>query len=479
MTEFRNALLLVLITVLGAGFTTSCIEDGFTTSPSDQPTFSVDTLDMGVIFTQQPSVTQRFTVYNRANKGLNISSISLSGDNASLFRLNVDGFSGKSFANVEIRANDSIFVLVETTLPANDRNVPVEITASLEFLTNGLERSVTLAARGRDVVRLKGSVYTSDTRLTAERPYQIYDSLVVAPGATLSIEPGAELYFHDRAMMIVRGTLEAVGTPEKEITFAGDRTGNVAADIPFDLMSRQWVGMFFTSTSRNNRLDYCHVRNTWQGVTIDGTDAALEGKDLPDLTMLNSRLRNSGGYALETRHAAVKAVGCEIAEAAEGAVLLHGGRHTFNHCTLANYYLFSALGGPILQLSHAEEKTDDGSGLPMLAAEITNTIIYGLGKDISHGDLTGTNVFLRSCLLKSDGKDDDNFITCAWGKDPMFHTVREEYIFDYRLKEDSPAIGTADPALTLPEAATDRLGNPRGTAADIGAYVFQPNNTKQ
>lgn len=462
MNNFRF-LLLFFFAALAAGLS-SCIEDGFTTSPSDQPTFSVDTLDLGVIFTEQPSTTHRFVVYNRASKGININRISISGDNAALFRLNVDGFSGTDFSDVEIRAKDSIFVLVETTLPANDRTVPVEITASLDFLTNGVEQSVVLAATGRDVTRLRAVTFDTDTRLTAERPYQIYDSLVVAEGATLTVDPDAELYFHDGAMMIVRGTLNAVGSPGHEITFAGDRTGFVAADIPFDLMSRQWIGMFFTSTSTGNRLDYCLVKNTWQGVTADSSD----------LTMVNTRLRNSGGYALETYHSAVRAYGCEFAEAASGAVLLHGGDHVLDQCTLANYYLFSALGGPILQFGHLGAESDDASGLPYLQARLDNCIVYGNGKDISHGDLTGTAVFLRHCLLKSAGTDDDNFISCVWDQDPLFYTVREDYIFDYRLREDSPAIGAADPSLNAPEAAVDRYGNPRGQVPDLGAYVHIP-----
>ncbi|MCM1033697.1 MAG: hypothetical protein NC405_08080 [Odoribacter sp.] len=473
INRLRITLLTIIAAVAVASSLSSCIEDGFTTSPSDLPTFSVDTLDMGVIFTDQPSTTQRFVVYNRASKGLCIDEIAITGENASLFRLNVDGFSGTTFNNVEIRANDSIFVLVETTLPANGETVPVQVTAALDFKANGATRSVTLAATGRDVVRLRGYVVEGDQYLTADRPYQIFDSLVVAPGATLTIAPGAELFFHDGSMMVVRGRLKADGEAGHEITFAGDRTGNVAADISFDLMSRQWTGMFFTSTSHGNSLKYCLVKNTWQGVTVNGTDVP-DGEPLPDLTIINSRLRNSGSYALETYYARITAIGTEISEAADGAVLLHGGNHVFNHCTLSNYYLFSALGGPILQLSHVDEKTDDGSGRPMLAASISNTIIYGLGSDVSHGDLTGTGVTLQNCLLRSAGTDDDNFIDCLWDTDPLYYTVREDYLFDYRLRDDSPAIGAANPALMLNEASFDRYGLPRGSMPDLGAYVYSP-----
>ena len=455
--------LLTILCAVTAGLT-SCIEDGFSSSASDQPTFSTDTLHMGVIFTEDPSVTHRFTVYNRADKGISIDRISLSGPGADCFRLNVDGFSGRDFSNVEIRAKDSIYVFVETTLPANGRTAPVEVLAALDFLTKGETRTVTLQAQGRDVVRLRGVVLDANTRFTAEKPYQIYDSLVVAPGATLTLEPGTELFFHDGAYMAVRGTLKAVGTPEAKINMSGDRTGNVVTDISFDIMSRQWTGLFFTDTSADNELSYTDLRNTWQGVTVDRAP----------LLMVNSRLHNSGGLVLEADHARIRAYGCEFAEGAEGVVRLRGGEHVFNHCTLSNNYLFAAITGPLLGLEHTDEKDADESGMPYLQADITNSILYGIGSDLNKKDLTGTQVKLRRCLLKSNGSNDDNFIDCIWGEDPLFHTVREDYIFDYRLRDGSPAIGAADPSLTAPEARTDAYGLSRGPVPDLGAYVHTP-----
>lgn len=458
--QFISAILAIIV----AAVCHSCIEDGFSGSSADQPEFSVDTLHMGTLFTEEPSTTHRFLVYNRADKGIIINKISVSGANADLFRLNVDGFSGREFSDVEIRANDSIFVFVEATLPPNGATVPVDVDASLDFLTAGVTRSVTLAARGRDVERLRAVTLAADTRLTADRPYQIYDSLVVAQGVTLTIDPGAELYFHDGAYMAVRGTLKALGSPEKEIIMAGDRTGNVVTDISFDLMSRQWTGIFFTSTSRGNELRNTCVRNTWQGVTADQAQ----------LRLVNSRLRNSGSLVLEAYHSQIEAYGCEFAEAADGVVYLQGGQHVFNHCTFANYYLFSAIAGPILQFSHFNADTDDESGAPYLKADFTNSIVYGLGTDLSHGKLDGTEVTLHRCLLKSQGSDDANFINCLWDTDPLYRTVRADYYFDYRLQAESPAIAAADPALTAPEAATDAYGLARGAAPDLGAYVYTP-----
>lgn len=453
---------------------TSCIEDGFSNSPSDQPVFSTDTLDLGVVFTDTPTPTSRMLIHNPHSKGMILSRVSLSGEGAQYFRLNVDGIPGREFDNVEIRNRDSVFVLVEATLPENGSDFPAAVTASLDVTVSGVTNSVILKATGQDVHRIKGDVLTGDVRLSAGRPYQIFDSLTVAEGATLTLDPGVTLCFHDGAMLIVRGSLQSLGTVEKPVVMAGDRTGNVVADISFDIMSRQWTGVFFTATSTASRMENTVVKNTWQGVTVSGDGATEE----PALTLINCRLRNSGGLVLESLHSNIKAIGCEFAEGGGGLVAVHGGKATFNHCTFANNYLFSAISGPALGFSHlglgTDLSMDDDSGLPAASVSVTNSIIYGLGADVFPGDLTGADVRLERCLIKSKGSDDENFIDCLWDADPLYYTVRNDYYFDYRLQPDSPAIGAANPALTLQEASVDGYGLRRGSVPDLGAYVFTP-----
>lgn len=459
-------LLLLIITAVMQ----SCIEDGVSSSSADQPTFSTDSLKLGTVFTEQGSTTHRFLVYNRHDKIININSIRLRDMIQNVFRLNVDGESGSEFHNVEIRPNDSIYVFVEATLPPNGKIGPLTISNALDFTTLGVTKSVVITADGIDVTRLKAAIIDTDTRLTAERPYQLFDSLVVAPGVTLTIDPGAHLYFHDKSELIVRGSLRVNGTPESPVNMTGDRTGNVVASIPFELMSGQWGGIYFATTSSANKMVNTSIRNMSYGVVVDSVAASTP--DNPALYLLNCQIHNSAGYILQAAHSAVTAIGTELTDAANGIVYIRGGNLTMNHCTIANYYLFSALGGAALQLDHINDETDDLSGLPKLQADITNTIIYGNGTDISHGDLTGTAVTLRRCLLKSAGTDDDNFINCLWDTDPAYYTVREEYLFDYRLKPESPAIQAADPALTLPDAATDRYGVARLTPPSLGAYEY-------
>ncbi|MDE5595828.1 MAG: hypothetical protein K2I89_09695, partial [Muribaculaceae bacterium] len=426
-------------------------------------------LKMGVVFTEQKTTTHRFSVSNPASKSLAISHIGLSGDAAEYFRLNVDGFSGREFNNVEIRGKDSIFVFVEATLPTANADLPVEMNAFVDFTTNGVSRSVVLSALGQDVIRLNGLIVDNDTHFDSAKPYQIFDSLVVAQGATLTLAPGTRLLFHDSAYLAVDGTLISDGTVEQPVILSGDRTGNVVTDISFDLMSRQWKGVIFGAGSKNNDLRHTEIKNTNFGVIVDGEEAASAETSL---VLTNCRLHNSGATVLTAYHADIDAVGCEFAEGSEGLVTLVGGSHSFNHCTFANNYLFTAISGPAIAFSHFNGETDDQSQRPYLTANIDNSIIYGLGQDLSHGDFTDTEIFIRNCLMKSEGNDDDNFLNCIWGEDPLYYTVRSEYLFDYRLKADSPAIGAADASLSSPRSSYDAYGNARGAQPDLGAYVY-------
>lgn len=439
---------------------TACIEDGIDPSPSSQPVFSVDTLNIGVVFTDQATPTSRFTVYNPHGKVMNISNIALRNGNKG-FRLNVDGFSGESFSNVEIRPNDSIYVFVEATLHANGAPTLTEITDLLDFTTNGVTRSVVIRAEGQDVERLRGEIITSDTRLSADMPYQIYDSLIVAPGVKLTIPEGTTLHFHDKAFMRVFGSLIVEGSSQKPVTFCGDRTGSVVGDISFDLMASQWEGVHFAPGSRGNSLSHTVIKNTVSGVLADS---------LSQVKFHNCRLRNSASYSLTGLYADLTLTGCEVAEASISPFAAVGGKIIANHCTFANYYLFTVIGGAGVHLFHIGPENDLGIEAPYMQADFSNCIFYGLGQDFAPGDLTGTDVFVRRCLFKSEGTDDENMIECIWDSDPLYATVRNDYYFDYRLFPESPAIGAADPELTLPESALDAYGTPRYPSPNLGAY---------
>lgn len=441
----------------------ACIEDGISTSPAEQPEFSTDTLSFGDQFTGEVTVTHRLMVYNRFDKIMSISDISLSEGDRSVFRLNVDGQSGSRFSGIEIRPNDSIYVLVSARLNLNDSYLPEIVNEDLNFVTNGVKRTVVLSANGMNIESLTDPVIDSDTRWDADRPRRISGTLLIAPGATLTLGPGTTLYFHDKASMQVEGTLISEGTAEAPVIMRGDRLGSVVGNISFDLMASQWGGVSFTPTSIGNRLQFTEIRNTSSGVTADSTQ----------LYLVNCRLRNSASNALRSTHSVLTAIGCEFAEAARSPLFIHGGKALIAHSTLSNYYLFSAISGPLLGLDHYDADHDDETGAPYLSVRVENSILYGSSSELSVKDLSAADVILSNCMLRSKGTDDDNFINCLWDTDPLFYTVRADYIFDYRLHPDSPAIGAAaTSSVVLP--ATDFYGTPRPTTPALGAYEPRP-----
>ncbi|MDE6399457.1 MAG: hypothetical protein K2L68_01170, partial [Muribaculaceae bacterium] len=61
-------------------------------------------------------------------------------------------------------------------------------------------------------------------------------------------------------------------------------------------------------------------------------------------------------------------------------------------------------------------------------------------------------------------------------ENPLFLTVRSDYYFNYRLMNDSPAIGKGNPAFVTAECLFDMDGLDRlaNGAPDLGAYVYSP-----
>ena len=110
--------------------------------------FSVDTLKIGTVFTDQVTPTHRFTVRNPHSKQLSISDINLSGPAADCFRLNVDGIAGKRFNAVDIRGKDSIFVFVEATFPEGAKPM-TDYEAKVDFTTNGITKALSLLPKAK------------------------------------------------------------------------------------------------------------------------------------------------------------------------------------------------------------------------------------------------------------------------------------------------------------------------------------------
>lgn len=463
----RFPLYIILILASFITLTTSCIEDDFTTSSSDVLKFSTDTIAFDTIFTDLSTPTASFKIFNKSKKMINISQIRIKGDSQVKFYLNVDGIKGESFSNVEIRGEDSIFVFIQAFIDPTNENNPLEYKDKIEFLTNGVLQEVVLTAWGQDVIRLHGPEISENTTFTADKPYVIFDTLKVHENATLTLQPGVTLYFHDKAGMKIDGKLNAIGTKDAIINLRGDRLDKVVGDISYDIMSGQWGGIKFTQNSYDNEMQYVYMRGSTDGVILDSCST-----DRKKIHLFNSVLHNSSNSVITSNYAWVEAEGTEFSDSKYSVANFKGGKIRFINCTFANYYLFSAIMGPLVNMSYL--KPEDLKEAPLMDATFDNCIIYGNAADINIGDLTGTNVYFRNVLLKSKGSDDSNFINCVWGGDPKFYTDRNNYIFDYRLKNESDAIGVGNRDYCPESSRYDRYGNDRflNGALDLGAYVW-------
>ncbi len=474
MIHTKKILWLVAAVLMLMAALPSCIEDGFTTSSSDVLAFNKDTVAFDTVITLQGSATKQMVVYNRSPKQINISSIKVAGlTSRGHFHLNVDGVRGDEFQNVEIRGNDSIFIFIEAYLDEMEKDEPTLLEDELVFVTNGMTQRVLLSAWGQDVVRINGDTISSNTRFTANRPYLIYDTLFVDKDATLTLDAGTTLLFHDKAALRCAGKMLANGTAEAPITFRGDRLDRIVGETSFDIMSRQWGGVIFTTPSMGSGLNHVtmtgstigmHCRNDY----ADTTQCALK--------LVNCVLTNSASTCLAALACKVEAIGTEFSDAALEVTYFEGCNVRASQCTFANNYLFEVPDTFLINVCNAQFTNGD---IFKTKAYFDNCILYNaLSKkpEINNGDLNGLDVYLRCCLMQSSGSDDNNFINCIWGGDPKFLTVREDHIFDYRLGNESDAIGKGYRAYCPEEARYDRYGNDRFAtgAIDLGAYVWIP-----
>ncbi len=470
MNKMRS-LLLTFAAAVGL-IISSCINDDFTDSPAATLTFSTDTVSFGTVFTDLGTPTARLLVFNRNKKGVNISSIRFRNPD-SPFSFNVDGVSGTSFRDVEIRGKDSIYIFIECYVDADAAIEPRRIADCLEFVTNGVTQEVEVEAMALNVRRLRGLTVEQDMHLTPELPYVVFDTLRVAPGVTLTIEPGTQVLFHDKAALRIEGCIDAKGTPENPIHFRGDRIDNVLPGVSYDIMAGQWDGISIAPESFGNRLENVDMRSTVNGLRVDSCGDTSRTK----LTLVNSWLHNSRSTVLDIKYAKADAYGCCFSEAAEAVVRLTGGEHLFTQCTVSNNYLFAIPTEANVSLFHLLPDDMGGGRPPLMKASFDNCIIYGMSLPVSPTDLTGSAVFVRDCLVKTAGSDDDNFINCLWNEDPMFLTIRSDYYFNYHLQPDSPALGKGNPAYVFPEALYDMDGVDRLTEGPdpghptLGAYA--------
>ncbi len=459
--------------------------DSFTTDRSTTLSFSTDTVRFDTLLSTVPSATKTLIVYNHADKGLRINTVRLEGGADSPFRINVDGQDlsrtpSNMATDFEVRRRDSIVVRIEVTLPVNADDTVHRIEDRLSFLLeSGIEQHTMLVASSRNADFHGGWVVTTDTTLTARRPIVVYDSLVVAPGATLTLAAGTQLLFHDGAGIDVRGTLIAQGTLEAPVVLRGDRTDHMFDYLPYDRLPSRWQGMRFAPESAGNSLCYLDLHSGSYGIICDSTMA-----DTLKVNIVNSRIHNIGGDGLYVKAAHVEVQNTEISNTLGHCVSLLGGTTAFTHCTLAQFYPLDANRGDALRLTN---RGPSDAYYPLHKAEFVNCVITGYAEDVLMGSWFENqdyeaNYIFRNCFIATEVTEDPvRFINITYD-DPKSETASfrnfklidtHNFIYDFTPDSLSAIRGKADAATAL-SYPTDRLGRSRmsDNAPDAGCYEF-------
>ena len=470
--------------------------DDLDTSPSAQPTASTDTLRIGMLLAGNPSQTYQLKLYNRHADEIRLSSITLREAETSGFRINVDGMNGSAFTNADllrIASGDSLFIFVEATFPEVGEGL-VSHYDYIDIVCNGRMQTVVLEAFSKDVRKLRGYVVTADTVWTRGSEAQIFDSLVVAEGATLTLEDSVTLYLHDKADVLLHGRLVCRGRLGAPVTLRGDRTDRMFDNLPYDNLPAQWGTLYVDSTSWGNVWEWTDLRGMTDGIRLLPSPVDTTLADDADLRLVlrSCRVKNSQGPLLHATAAQVRIENCELTNAGGPLLGLYGGVYDVTHTTLANYSFGAAITSPAVVLSNMD--TLANVYCPLYRATFRNSIVWGRTYHPTPAQPNRNDVlpiFYRltdpdgvaydsifhytfdHCLLSANGTDDDDFIATLWNEDPCYVLVDDaNYTYDLHLAPESPAEAAGTPAgvVTCP---VDLDGRPRpAEAPSLGCYQY-------
>jgi hypothetical protein len=369
MKKIRTHIFILLIASIA--LINSCKKESFITSPDALLTTSVDTLHYDTVFTTVGSVTQSFKIFNLNDRKLRLSNVQLMGGSTSFFKINVDGVAGTSFSDIEINANDSIYVFATVRINPTAANLPFIVQDSIRINYNGNTKFVQLDAYGQNANFLRNQRVTKDSSWNNTLPFVILGSLTIDSAKSLTINKGCKIYVHADAPIIVNGTLRAIGDKNDadRIRFTGDRLDNPYKDFP-----ASWPGIYFNSSSRNNQLQYCVIKNAYQGTVVVNPPPSPNTN--PKLILQECILDNIYDVAIGGSNTSISARNCLVSNCGYNVYLSSGGVYDFNHCTLASY------GNNYVQHKYPALTISDVASTSLnLPVNFTmrNSIIYGEG----------------------------------------------------------------------------------------------------
>ncbi len=454
-------LLLLIIMV------SSCRKDSFTIGADAEIELSADSLHFDTLFTTTGSVTQAFKLFNRNNSKLRIGTISLGGQH-SYFRFNADGFEGPDVKDIEIAANDSIYIFVTVKINPDESNLPFIAQDSISIQFNGVKKVVQLDAWGQNAHFLRATVITANTTWTNEKPYVILGGLQVAQNVVLTIEKGTKIFLHGDAPLIIDGSLKVNGekTESMEVVFAGDRL-----DDPYKNYPGAWPGIYFREKSKDNTLTHVLLKNAYQGIVVEKQSVNSN----PKLTLDRCIIDNCYDAGITGSQTSIEAVNCLISNCGKNIQLLNGGTYSFTNCTVAAFSNpLIAHKQPVMTITNFVRQ---GGILEVsdLKTNIRNCIFWG-----DNGIVADEVVVLKE---ESDGVFEVDFKNTLWkvatppeaitssgmvNTDPLFVNIdTRNNVYNFRIDKNSHAVDAG----IFTGITADLDDNSRSlTFPDAGAY---------
>lgn len=449
----------------------SCKKESFITSSDARVIITADTLKYDTVFVTSGSVTQTFKIINDNNQKLHLSSVKLMGGNSSAYKINADGIIGPEINNLELDANDSLYVFVQVNINQNTNNLPFIVRDSIQVNYNGKSRLVQLEAWGQNAHFFRNKIISIDETWNNDLPYVILGSLSINASKTLTINKGCRIFLHADASVLVNGTMIVNGLKDTadRVYFQGDRL-----DDPYKYFPAAWPGIYFLTSSQNNVLNYAVINNAYQA--IGAQDPSPNAN--PKITLNECIINNAYDAGIISINSSVRARNCLISNCGKNLVLVKGGDYQFIHCTVVSYSNSLILHRePVLLVSNFINV----NSLPVSAnlnALFSNCIFWG-----ENGIVDDEVVVLKNGNTTFNVNFDHNLwkvlnvpanITSTQiinNQSPLFDSLNfSRRYYDFRLKANSPAKNNGINAMVI----TDLDGKPRPVGLpDLGCFEKQ------
>lgn len=454
----RNSYIFMLVGFIW--FSCQTKEDFISSNPDLQIIFSNDSVAFDTLLSQNRSSTKRLTVYNPNEEAIIFDQIGLGRGENSDYSLIINGKPTNTLANERLLGGDSMLILVEASIVERNNDVPYLVKDSINFRWNTNQAHVKLVSYGQDGKRIRNQVICDEV-WTNDRPYILKDTVLVGAGCSLTIEKGTKLYFENDAALFIQGTLTAIGDSADHITFRNSRFDGIYDQVP-----GQWNGIYFLEGSQSNEIQYADIYNGQIGLRIGTPDADNEA----DVVVSNTQIYNMSLAGILAFTSDLDVTNTLIYNC--GSYLVGnfaGGNYQYRHCTFSNEPSLFVNDEPSVQFADNILTGNNELISADLNVTLMNCIVWGPSEEellINNGGNANLTVLLQGNILKSRNEFSGNISTQNFN----FPGFLDQYAYDYRLTDESAAIGAAVPI----GIDVDLRGAKRDDQPDIGAFEFVP-----